>query len=853
VLTVTPAQIPPTISAIADITLAEDTSSSAIAFTIGDTDTPIGNLSVSATSDNQGVIPAGSIQIGGTGASRTITVTPAADAVGQATITVTVSDGSTTASETFKVTVTPVEDAPTISALSNRTIDEDTVLGPIAVTIGDAETPADQLVLTVSSSNQDVAPSSGITIGGTGAERTLTIVPASNESGSSNITLTVEDQNGQTATRTFTLNVTAVNDRPSITGVANQVLTEDTPSNPILFSVGDAETQASNLTVTASSSDMTLLPPSGLVLSGTGSERTLVITPGANQTGGPAVVTLTVSDGLSTSSRTFEVSVTPVNDAPSISAIANQTGVEDTTLGPIPFTVSDVDSPIGNVVLAASSNNLALVPNSSIVIGGTGENRTLTISPAPNGTGSAVITLTATDGQATSERNFTVSFNPVSDAPVIADIADQTINEDTSSGDITVGLSDADTDVNALTLTATSSNQSVIANGDIVISGSGAKRTIVVTPVANAFGSAVISVTASDGQSSTTETFTVNVVNINDPPSISAIANQTIGKNATWTVPVMVSDIETASGALLVTATSSNQNVIPASNLTLSGTGANRTLQIVSGESVGQSDITVTVSDGTASTATTFTVTVQNAGDTTPPVVTNFVRNDGNDRFNTLTSISITFSEDVSGSLAASDLVITPAGGGAAVDTSSATVAWDANTRTARWNLSGINFPTGFYNVTLPSGAIADGAGNVLDGDGSGNAGGAYSQQVLVALIGDSNLDGIFNTSDLVTIFQIGEYEDTVAGNSTWIEGDWNGDGDFNTSDLVFAFQANTYTAAAVSDVAPDAATTVSVGTDIRQAVLFDQSLELNQRAKSTDDFWANDDAEDVVTDQIWM
>lgn len=54
---------------------------------------------------------------------------------------------------------------------------------------------------------------------------------------------------------------------------------------------------------------------------------------------------------------------------------------------------------------------------------------------------------------------------------------------------------------------------------------------------------------------------------------------------------------------------------------------------------------------------------------------------------------------------------------------------------------------------------------------------------------GDANLDGEFNTGDLVDVFQAGHYEDGVALNSTWSEGDWNGDGDFDTGDLVTAFQ----------------------------------------------------------------
>lgn len=60
-------------------------------------------------------------------------------------------------------------------------------------------------------------------------------------------------------------------------------------------------------------------------------------------------------------------------------------------------------------------------------------------------------------------------------------------------------------------------------------------------------------------------------------------------------------------------------------------------------------------------------------------------------------------------------------------------------------------------------------------------------------VVGDSNHDGIFSSSDLVAVFSAGEYEDGVDNNSSFEEGDWNGDGDFDTADLVFAFQAGNY------------------------------------------------------------
>ena len=68
-------------------------------------------------------------------------------------------------------------------------------------------------------------------------------------------------------------------------------------------------------------------------------------------------------------------------------------------------------------------------------------------------------------------------------------------------------------------------------------------------------------------------------------------------------------------------------------------------------------------------------------------------------------------------------------------------------------------------------------------------------------IAGDSNRDGIFNSKDLVQIFQIGEFEDDIDGNSIWEDGDWNGDGDFTTADLVYAFQQGTYQANAIAAV----------------------------------------------------
>ncbi|MCA9215565.1 MAG: hypothetical protein KDB27_21015 [Planctomycetales bacterium] len=66
-------------------------------------------------------------------------------------------------------------------------------------------------------------------------------------------------------------------------------------------------------------------------------------------------------------------------------------------------------------------------------------------------------------------------------------------------------------------------------------------------------------------------------------------------------------------------------------------------------------------------------------------------------------------------------------------------------------------------------------------------------EKVMGISYGDANVDGIFDSKDLVLIFQAGEYEDNVSSNSGWAEGDWNCDGEFDTSDLVVAFQNGRY------------------------------------------------------------
>jgi hypothetical protein len=80
-------------------------STGALAVAIGDPETPAGDLTLAATSDNQALVPDANIVLGGSGANRTVTVSPLADQAGSATITLTVGDGTLTGTDTFLVTV----------------------------------------------------------------------------------------------------------------------------------------------------------------------------------------------------------------------------------------------------------------------------------------------------------------------------------------------------------------------------------------------------------------------------------------------------------------------------------------------------------------------------------------------------------------------------------------------------------------------------------------------------------------------------------------------------------------------------------------------------------------------------
>jgi hypothetical protein len=94
------------------------------------------------------------------------------------------------------------------------------------------------------------------------------------------------------------------------------------------------------------------------------------------------------------------------------------------------------------------------------------------------------------------------------------------------------------------------------------------------------------------------------------------------------------------------------------------------------------------------------------------------------------------------------------------------------------------------------TGQSASGANNLkydLNNDQSVDAGdiSVWVKDLVNSWIGDANLNGEFNSSDLVTVLASGTYETGIP--SVWSSGDFNGDGRTNSSDLVSALADGGY------------------------------------------------------------
>ena len=194
---------------------------------------------------------------------------------------------------------------PSISPIASQSTSTNRPVGPIPFVIGDAETAATSLTLSKDSSNLALVPIENIVFGGSASNRTVTVTPAGGLQGTSTITIRASDGELQASVE-FVLSVGL----PSISNIGNQETAVNTATQPVGFVIGDAETPANALTLSATSSNPALVPDQNIFFEGNGSNRTVSIMPAADQSG-LATITVSVSDGEISVSDTFVVTVYP--------------------------------------------------------------------------------------------------------------------------------------------------------------------------------------------------------------------------------------------------------------------------------------------------------------------------------------------------------------------------------------------------------------------------------------------------------------------------------------------------------------------------------------------------------------
>jgi CSLREA domain-containing protein len=367
---------------VSDKTTNEDTQLS-FSFAVGDAGAVVN--SVSASSGNTALVPDGNLVLTGSGAVRTLQITPTANQSGTSLITLTVVyAGGSTVMDTFLLTVASANDVPTFTKGADQTVNEDAgaqVLTNWATAISSgAPEESGQLLTFIVTGNTNLSLfSAGPTISESG---TLSYTPAPDAYGVASITVVLKDNGGTanggqdtSAAQTFTINLTAINDAPTFIKGADQTVDEDAgfrsiPNWATGISVGPNESgQSVNFVVTGNTNPslFSLAPSVNFVgtlnyqaaLNASGSATISIV---LKDTGG------TTNGGQDTSqAQTFNINVTAVNDAPFNMVPSSQVTNQNTPRVFLAatfnaFSVSDADAgadPV-RVTLTATQGTLTL-------------------------------------------------------------------------------------------------------------------------------------------------------------------------------------------------------------------------------------------------------------------------------------------------------------------------------------------------------------------------------------------------------------------------------------------------------------------------------------------------------------
>ena len=370
-------------------------------------------------------------------------------------------------------------------------------------------------------------------------------------------------------------------------------------------------------------------------------------------------------------------------------------------------------------------------------------------------------------------------------SPTLDALPNVTIDEDAVQQTLVLGgISAGSGETQPLRVTATSSNAGLIPIPAVTYTSPQATGTATFTPVADASGSANVTITVEDGGADNDlstaadnarfdRTLSVTVNPVNDPPTLNALTNLALNANAPEQT-INLAGID-AGGAeaqpLRVTASSNNTGLIPNPAVVYTSPQATGTMTFTPIASAsGSATVTVTVEDGgldndlsTAADNATFSRTFDVAVSAAATTVTGLVINGGSANRSGVANLTFQFSEATTIG-AAGSLILWNHTTGSAVDVSGATLV-NNGTTAVTWDLTSIGLPDGKYTATVPRSAASLAATHtkmlhVLPGDSDGDMSVGF---------GDfGELAGNFNAS----------------GGAPYIPGDMDGDGGVGFGDF---------------------------------------------------------------------
>ncbi|MCU8017565.1 Ig-like domain-containing protein [Shewanella sp. SM72] len=429
-------------------------------------------------------------------------------------IVISVSDGTLSASlPAFNLTVTNVNDAPTISSMAMTAATQDAAYSYIFAA---ADTDVGD-VLTLSAITKPSWLSFNAATG------VLSGTPTNADVGSHPVTLRVRDTDGLTADQSFMVIVTNVNDAPVISSPAITTATQDIAYSYTVIATDLDVGAVLTLSVVTKPSWLSFNAVTGL-LSGT---------PSNADVGSHAVLLrVTDADGL-TADQSFSITVTNSNDAPTITSTATTAAVQDAVYS-YTFAATDVDVDDVLTFSAVTIPSWLSFNAATGLLSGTPDN-------ADVGSHPVTLRVTDTDGL-TAEQSFSITVTNVNDAPV-ATSASVTLEEDSS---VMITLTGEDADSDSLTYEVVSQPES----GTLEQHGT----VWLYTPEKDFNGADQISFIAKDAElSSEPATITMNVTPVNDDPQ-AVDDNYTLASTADdkYTLPALENDVDVDGDTLTI-------------------------------------------------------------------------------------------------------------------------------------------------------------------------------------------------------------------------------------------------------------------------------------------------------------